>query len=206
MELTLLTVINTATDSDIPVNALAYQLVVAPTNAAIDANGIITWTPTEAQGPSTNTFTTVVTDTNPDAVNALHLSATNTFVVIVNEINTAPVLPVQTNRTINELTLLTVTNTATDSDIPVNALAYQLLVAPTNAAIDANGIITWTPTEAQGPSTNTFTTLVTDTNPDAVNTLHLTATNTFTVIVNEVNTAPVLPSQTKTGSPRLTPQ
>ena len=117
-ELDLLAVTNTATDPDIPANTLTYALLQAPTNAVISANGIITWTPTEAQGPGVYTFTTVVTDYNPWAVNEQHLSATNSFTVTVNEVNSAPTLPVQTNLTIDEGTLMIVTNTATDSDIP----------------------------------------------------------------------------------------
>src|SRR5205807_1390655 len=121
-ELTTLTVTNTGADSDLPANTLSYTLSVTSdfgpvTNATISTNGVITWTPTEAQGPSTNLFTTVVTDNGSPP-----LSATNTFMVVVNEINSPPVLPVQTNRTISELTLLTITNTATDADIPANSL------------------------------------------------------------------------------------
>jgi len=148
----------------------------------ISANGVITWTPTEAQGPSTNTFTTVVTDNGTPSA-----SATNSFTVVVNEVNTVPVLPTQSNLVIDELTTLTVTNTATDTDLPANTLTYVLLAAPTNAAISTNGVITWTPSEAQGPSTNTFTTVVTDNGTPSAS-----ATNTFTVVVNEVNSAPVL--------------
>jgi hypothetical protein len=191
-ELTMLTVTNTATDSDLPANGISYALTVFPPGATISTNGIITWTPTEAQGPSTNIFTTVVTDTNLAAVNTQNLTATNTFTVFVNEVNTAPTLPAQNDRTINELTLLTVTNSASDTDSPANGIGYTLTVFPPGASISTNGIITWTPTEAQGPSTNIFTTVVTDTNLAAVNSQNLTATNTFTVFVNESNAAPVL--------------
>lgn len=192
-ELTLLSVSASATDPDLPVNTLTFSLVAPPAGMAIDpVSGLITWTPSEAQGPSTNVITVVVTDFNPDAVNEQHLSVTNTFTVIVNEVNVPPVLPAQTNRTIAELTTLTVTNTATDADLPVNGLAYQLVNPPVGAVISSSGVITWTPTEAQGPSTNVFTTIVTDTNPPAVNATSLSATNTFTVIVQEVNTPPVL--------------
>ena len=46
---------------------------------AIDASGIITWTPSQNQSPSTNTITTVVTNSNPyDLVNPL-LTATSSF-------------------------------------------------------------------------------------------------------------------------------
>src|SRR2546425_11472072 len=88
MELSGLPVPSTATDVDLPANLLTYQLVSPPAGASIDANGVITWTPGEAQGPSTNTFTTIVTDNGSPP-----LSATNTFTVTVNEVNSAPVLP-----------------------------------------------------------------------------------------------------------------
>jgi hypothetical protein len=197
-ELTMLIVTNQATDSDIPANVLTYQLINPPAGATIDTNGVITWTPTEAQGPGTNTITTVVTDFNPWAVNAQHLSATNSFTVVVNEVNTAPVLPAQFNRTIHGKLLMIVTNTATDSDIPANSLTYTLLTKPSGATIDTNGVISWTPVVSQVPSTNTITTVVTDYNPWAVNAQHLSATNSFTVVVTTttVNSPPWLPMQT----------
>ena len=193
-ELTTLTVTNTAGDNDTPASGLFYALTVAPGNATIATNGVITWTPTEAQGPGTNVLTTVVTDTDG-------LSATNSFTVIVTELNDAPVLPGQTNRTVAELTLLTVVNTATDGDSPANGLSYSLLASPSGATINPNnGVISWTPTEAQGPSVNNvFTTRVVDDGIPA-----LSATNTFLVTVTEVNDAPVLPGQTNRTVAELT--
>jgi hypothetical protein len=181
-ELTPLNVVNAATDADLPANTLTYTLIGAPTGAAIDASGTITWTPTEEQGPSTNTITTVVTDNGTPS-----LSATNSFKVIVREANTAPVLASQSTRTIDELTLVTITNAASDVDLPANTLAYTLVGAPEGATISSAGVITWTPTEAQGPSTNTITTVVTDNGSPSAST-----TNTVTVIVREVNSAPVI--------------
>src|SRR5206468_1136119 len=112
--------------------------------------------------------------------------------------NTAPVLPTQLNRTMAELATLSVTNTATDSDVPANTLTYAFQVAPAGAAISGNGIITWTPTEAQGPGLATFTTVVTDNGAPSLST-----TNTFTVTVTEVNVAPVLPAQLARTVPEL---
>ena len=190
-EMTTLNVSASATDADIPTNTLVFSLLSPPAGMTINTNtGAINWTPTEAQGPSTNQITVVVTDDGTPS-----LSATNTFTVVVNEINTPPLLPAQTNQTIIGTATLVVTNTATDSDIPVNTLTYFLLVAPTNAVIDTNGIITWTPTIDQIPSTNLVTTVVTDNNPWAANIQQLSATNTFTVIVNASNQSPVLPFQ-----------
>jgi hypothetical protein len=186
-EYTTLTVTNTAIDFDVPALQLSYQLLNSPNGVLIDSNGVITWTPSSGQAPATNTITTVVTDSGQPP-----LSATNSFTVTVNEINTPPVLAIQTNRTIFGQATLIVTNTATDSDIPINTLSYSLLTAPANALIDTNGVITWTPLVAQVPSTNIFTTVVTDYNPWAVNEQHLSATNVFMVFVQPVHNGPVL--------------
>jgi hypothetical protein len=172
-----------------PSLTVTYQLAAAPAGASIDANGIITWTPAEGQGPSTNVFTTIATDNaSPPS------SATNSFSVVVNEINLPPVLPLQTNRTLASTASLVVTNTATDADLPAESLTYQLTVAPANAVIDTRGVITWTPPPDQVPSTNTFTTVVTDYNPAAANAQHLSATNSFIVTVLAPG-YPILPEQ-----------
>jgi hypothetical protein len=172
-----------ATDSDIPANTLTFYLVSGPSGLAVSSFGMVTWTPSEAQGPSTNLVTVAVKDDGQPS-----LSATQSFQIVVSEINTPPILPIQTNQfVVNELTLLVVTNTATDSDLPANLLTYTLLNAPAGASIDTNGIITWTPTEAQGPSSNLLITVVTDSGQPP-----LSATNSFVVLVNEVNLPPSL--------------
>ena len=214
-ELTTLTVTNTATDANTNLT-LTYTVSMVVDYAAmlasnwptiyattipppmIDTNGIITWTPSEAQGPGVYTITTVVTDNGIPP-----LSATNSFTVVVNEVNMAPFWPAnvpnQTNYIIVATNTLVVTNTAMDSDIPPNPLTYQL-IGPQGATIDTNGIITWTPTFAQVPGPYTFTTIVTDTNIYALTNRSLSATNSFTVTVYEVNTPPFwpinVPSQT----------
>ena len=190
-ELTLLTVTNTATESNIH-STLGYALVNPPVGMSVDTNGIITWTPQQDQSPGTNLVTTIATNSNPyDLVNP-YLSATNTFTVTVKEVNVAPVLPVIATQTVNELTLLTVTNTATESNIH-STLGYALVKPPAGMTISADGVITWTPQQTQSPSTNLVTTVATGSDLyDLVNP-HLKATNTFTVVVNEVNVAPVLP-------------
>jgi hypothetical protein len=192
----LMTVTNTATDLNIPANPLTYTLLVKPNGASIDTNGVISWTPVISQVPSTNTITTVVANTNAWAVNAKSLSATNSFTVAVTTtvVNTPPWLPPQTNQVVNEQTTLVVTNTGMDSNIPANALAYALQAAPAGAAIDANGIITWTPTQAQSPGTNVITTVVTNSDVFDLINPQLTATNSFTVIVTGGSALPVVQS------------
>src|SRR5262249_25143184 len=104
------------------------------------------------------------------------------------------VLPVQTNRTIPPFTTLVVTNTAFDQDIPVCHLTYTLVDAPSGAAIDPNGIITWTSGFQQAAVTRTFVTVVRD---DGIPTL--SDTNSFTVTVNPPPPAPVIQYLTVTN-------
>jgi hypothetical protein len=118
-----------------------------------------------------------------------HLCATNSFTVVVQEVNVAPVLSVIPNQTVNELTLLTVTNTASEANIHAT-LGYALVNPPAGAAIDVNGIITWTPSQDQSPGTNTLATVVTNTDPYDLINPHLCATNSFTVIVNAATVVP----------------
>ena len=191
-ELTLLTVTNTATDSNIHAT-VGYSLLNAPAGVSIDASGVITWTPGQGQSPGTNMITTVATSTdNFDPLNP-QLSTTNSFKVVVREVNTAPVLPVIAPTNVAELTLLTVTNTAMNSNIHSVITGYGLVNPPAGMAIDANGVITWTPGQSQSPGTNFITTVVTNSNPYDMASPQLTATNMITVVVQEVNTAPVLP-------------
>ena len=131
--LTTLTVTNTATDADLPPQTLTYTLLAPPANAAISTNGVITWTPTSAQAPGTNTLTTRVTDSGSPA-----LSATNSFTVVVLDVNVAPVLPVIPTNTVNELTLLTVTNTAIETNVHATS-SYTLVSPPSGASINTNG-------------------------------------------------------------------
>lgn len=183
-ELPAIVITNRSTDADLPTNRLSYAMVSSPAGATINTNsGIITWTPGETLDGTTNLFVVITTDNGVPP-----LSATNSFNIIVTETNAAPVFPVVTTRTNTELTAFIFTNAATDSDIPSNTLTYSLLVAPSGMTIDvASGTISWTPGEAQGPSTNIIRTAVTD---DGVP--PKTATNTFTLIVTETNSAPLL--------------
>jgi len=183
--LTALSVTNTATDSDVPANTLTYSLLGAPAGAVISTNGVITWTPTEAQGPGSYTFTTRVTDNGTPPS-----SATNSFTVTVTEVNSAPVLTNLNNssRSIPELTSITLTNRATDTDAPTNILTYEIVSGPAGASVNpTNGVFSWTPSEAQGPSSNNILVRVFDNGVPS-----LSATQAFVILVTEVNSAPIL--------------
>ena len=182
-ELTLLTVTNAATNFNIHSTISGYTLVNPLGNMVISASGIITWTPAQTQSPSTNLVTTIVTNSNPyDLINP-RLTSTNQFTVIVKEVNVAPALPTISTQTITLLKLFSITNSATEPNIHSVTAGYQLLAAPPGAAINTNGVITWTPVQNQSLATYTLTTVVTNSNPyDLVNP-HLSATNSFSVIV-----------------------
>src|SRR5207253_1902999 len=181
-EQTALSVTATATDSDLPANTLSFALVSGPTGLTVSSAGAIAWTPTEAQGPSTNTVAVRVFDDGTPSSEARRVCQ-----VSVTEGNTAPIFTVPGTQTIAEQTALSVTATATDSDLPANTLSFALVSGPTGLTVSSGGAIAWTPTEAQGPSTNTVAVRVFD---DGTPTM--SATNSFQVIVTEVNTAPVL--------------
>src|SRR5205823_5812582 len=100
----------------------------------------------------------------------------------------APVLTVPTNRNERRVRKLTSTNSASDADLPANTLTFSLVAAPAGVNLDpSSGILTWTPTEAQGPSTNLITVKVTDSG-----TPQSSDTKGFTIVVAEANSAPVL--------------
>ena len=100
--------------------------------------------------------------------------------------NRPPQLGPQNDRTINARSQLVITNAAIDPDLGEH-LTYQLLNSPAGATIDSNGVIRWTPSSADAPGANVFTTVVTD---DGVP--PLSATNSFTVVLlDSSHTGPV---------------
>jgi hypothetical protein len=183
VELATLTFTNTATDSDIPANTLAFSLTSAPVGMLINTNtGVITWTPAEDQAPSTNTVTVRVTDDGSPSTND-----TKSFVIVVTETNSAPVLAAISDRVQFAGSQLTITNVAIDADIPTNTLTFSLDSAPTGMVINASsGVISWTPSEAQ-IGTNNVVVRVTDNGVPA-----LFGTKSFTITVEHVNLAPIL--------------
>jgi hypothetical protein len=123
------------------------------------STGILSWTPAEAQGPSTNLVSVIVTDNSTPP-----LSLTNTFTITVTESNSPPVLAAISDKTIHAGTLLIFTNTASDSDIPANNLSFTLDPgAPPGAAVGgATGVFVWQTSDAFANSTNPITVRVTD--------------------------------------------
>src|SRR5205807_700140 len=139
-----------ASDSDIPANALSYSLVSGPSGSSVSSAGQVSWTASELEGGTAVSFTVKVTDNG-----APPLSDTKSFTVMVNEVNTAPVLAPISDKTIRALNTLSFVLGATDSDLPANHLTYGLVSGPPGSSLDSStGTFTWTPTLAQAASTN----------------------------------------------------
>ncbi|APZ93100.1 putative Ig domain-containing protein [Fuerstiella marisgermanici] len=167
-----------ATDSDIPANTLTYSLTgTPPSGIAIDSNGLLTWTPTETQGPGTYAITVEVSDGE--------LTDSKTFQIEVAEVNQPPVIEEILDIAFNEHSAWTLQVEANDPDLPVNDLTYDLVgTVPAGMGIDTDGLISWTPTEAQGPASYTVNVEVSDGS--------LTDVETFNIMVNELNQDPAL--------------
>lgn len=126
----------------VPTNSKAQ----APGCADISTTGVITWTPSEAQGPSTRTFTTLVGDNGTPP-----LTATNSFTITVTEVNRPPTLDRPADRTVNPGETVNFAVTTTDADEPANIFSYALLSGPPGATIHANsGLFHWRPAIADG--------------------------------------------------------
>jgi hypothetical protein len=159
-ETTTLTFTNTATDANGDTLTFSLDTNNLPVGAEMNpTNGVLTWTPTEVQGPGTNSFTVRVTDNGSPP-----LSDSETFTVVVLESNSPPVLAPIATRTIHAGTTLLITNSATDSDIPANTLAFSLdSGAPGTSSIDpVTGLFSWTPDNTYTFTTNAITVRVTD--------------------------------------------
>jgi alpha-tubulin suppressor-like RCC1 family protein len=134
-------------DSDLPKQALRFTLESGPIGLQISTNGLLTWTPTEAQGPTTNQVRFRVSD----GLASVPLE----FDIVVSEANQAPVWTTAVGtRRVNEGALLSFTVSATDTDLPAQPLSYRLVNAPWGMTLSTNGLVSWRPTEVQGPSTN----------------------------------------------------
>jgi hypothetical protein len=143
---------------------------------------LFTWTPTPAQASSTNTISVIVSD---GAVPSL--TATQRFIVTVGDFNRPPSLAPMPDQTVNEGELLTFTIDATDPDQPFQSLSYALGPgAPVGAILNpVTGVLTWTPTEFQGPETNVLSVIVTDNGVPP-----LAVFGNVRITVNEVNQPP----------------
>lgn len=180
----------TATDANAG-QTLKYSLGAdAPGGATInDVTGAFIWTPTEAQGPGSFSFTVRATDNGtPQRTGAARVNVT------VSEVNLAPVFGTIADQSVDEGAQLALTVPATDPDLPANTLIYSLEAgSPEGIILDVNtGELAWTTAENQGGQVFNVGVRVSDNGSPAQSVL-----KTIKVTVNEVNNPPtfVQPSQ-----------
>ena len=179
-------------DSDVDLDGMEIVLVtdVLHGNLSLLGDGSFTYVP-DPDFFGTDTFVyQLVTYPAPQSL----WTDDATVTITVNPIADVPVLGLIEDATIPELVEFSFTATATDVDLPAQVLTFSLVGAPEGAAITADGVFTWTPSEEQGEGTYTFTVVVCDdTDPTP-----LCAEQEITLTVTEVNTAPVAQNQTVT--------
>lgn len=134
-----LLVTNTASDSDVPAQTLAFSAAnTFPANATVNTSGLFSWRPLVSQANTTNVIQIQVTDSGSPP-----LSATNSFNVVVNAV-TNPVIdsvnyaPGQVSLTVNgpqgpDYTLWTSTNLMEwHALFTTNSPARPLILTDTN--------------------------------------------------------------------------
>jgi hypothetical protein len=150
-------------------------MVNAPEGAVLNPNtGVFTWQPTEAEGPGVYNITIVVSDNG-----APPFTDSKTFQVTVNESNLPPSIGFIADQSTYAGTLVSVAIPVTDPDLPAQTFTYALVAGPGGASVNSGGTFTWTPSQAQAPSTNSILVSATDSGSPA-----LSAIQSFNVVVN----------------------
>jgi hypothetical protein len=145
-----------ATDSDLPQQALNYQLKSGPAGMTLNATtGELRWTPSESQGPEEYRVTVSVTD-------AAGTSVERSFTVNVTEVNQPPQVASWADQRIVFGQSVILQMDVTDTDLPANRLIYRLVGGPTNLVFGDDGRLFWTPNRSQAPSTNQISVAVSD--------------------------------------------
>jgi hypothetical protein len=178
-ELANLSLTLNAVDDEVPAQKLTFALVSGPDGLAVSPAGVVTFRPTEAQGPGTNRVVVSVTDNGVPV-----LSGTNAFSLIVAEVNEAPELSPVDDQVIDPLKPWGITLSAKDSDLPAQKLVFGLVNGPRGLSVADSGEIRWTPALEQGGTTNRVEVSVGDGVTRSI--------TVFAVVVRPSNTPPVL--------------
>jgi hypothetical protein len=165
-----------ATDADLPPQRLTYQLLGGPAGLTVSTNGWLSWRPTEAQGPSTNRVRVMVDDGFE--------GASQEFDIVVQELNQPPVWTATGTQQVFKGQLLSVNLKTTDADLPAQPLTYRLVSGPAGLTVATNGLLSWTPTPQQGPTTHRVKVAVSDS--------YTTVTHDFDIAVREGDPVPAV--------------
>ncbi len=137
-----------ASDYDSPTNQVRVVVTGLAEGMQYDSTyAYVWWTPTEAQGPATYSFTATATDNGSPP-----LSDTYTYTIAVREVNRLPELAAIADFRIVDGEELVVPLIASDPDLPANPLTYLLGGGPSGMHVDPlTGVLTWTPSASQAP-------------------------------------------------------
>ena len=193
--------------TDVELDALTYAVATGPAAMTVSANGLVSWTPTQAE-VGINSITLSVSDSNGD-------STTQSYNL---EIEAAPNTPPTITST--PTTMATIDQaysyTVTTADVDGDALTFSGVALPNGMSVDsASGEITWTPGQAEigahlvsvqvddgngGTADQEFTLVVSGT--DAANAAHMgtefwiprysNPKNIQLVISSEINTSGIV--------------
>jgi hypothetical protein len=172
-----------ASDPDLPANSLSFSLVSpAPGSLSVSADGLLTWIPEESFGNTLQMVLIRVTDNGSPP-----LSSTGEVRIAVAEVNNPPVFVQPDPVSVDELTLLSVQLVAVDPE--GTGIRFNLdSTPPTGLQLNpSTGLITWTPTELQGPGSYVLLVRATDSSAEQVSTVR-----ELLITVREVNQPPTL--------------
>lgn len=165
-----------------PANPVNWELIGGPIGLRLTSAGIISWSPTEADGPGEFLVRIRLTDRQaetPAGEVELRLR--------VAEVNRPPRFSTPAEFSFDEETIFAESLPATDPDLPANRLVHRLLTGPPGLTVSEAGTLRWQPTEAQGPGVFLAAYTVTD---EAVP--PFIRTNFVRLRVREVPRAPVV--------------
>ena len=131
------------TDPD--AETLSYSVESGPTGLTVNGtSGVVSWTPTEAQGPGDYTVAVRVTD-------PAGLHADRSFTIHVTEVNRDPSLAAIADRTVYPGDAVGLTASGSDPDLPANTLTYSLVSGPPGATVNpTSGAFAWTASATLG--------------------------------------------------------
>ncbi|MFT7559099.1 MAG: hypothetical protein ACI93R_001003 [Flavobacteriales bacterium] len=193
LELHLYSYVPTVIDDDDANNGtdITFELVNAPADMVISELGIVTWTPPEDTTTS-GLFTIIARDGGEDDAPQFEQS----YTITVGIFNSAPLITSVAGTSATEDTLYSYqvdvddiddANNGTDIEFSLSDGSNGSGAAPSDMAISATGLITWTPLEGVTTS-GSFTVSVNDGGEDDAPTV----SEDILIAVTQVNDSPVL--------------
>ncbi len=177
----IVSLVVTASDPDLPINHLGFSAVGLPPGLTINANNGLISGVVAADTIGVYSVTIAVTDNAEPP-----FLATTGFQWTITDTNKAPSLGVIRDQFREELTTISFTATATDAD--GDNLTFTLTGGPAGARIGlTSGVFTWIPDESDGPGTFSAIVQVTDDGIPA-----LGDSQVVTITVTEANLPPTI--------------